>query len=70
MNFKNARVPKLPGAGSVGTVVKVALLGGAGVYAALNSLYNVDGGHRAIVFNRIYGIKEKVRNILYLEIFF
>ncbi|KAG1370012.1 prohibitin-1, mitochondrial [Cocos nucifera] len=60
MNFKNARVPKLPGAGSVGTLVKVALLGGAGVYAALNSLYNVDGGHRAIVFNRIYGIKEKV----------
>nr|XP_010930570.1 prohibitin-1, mitochondrial [Elaeis guineensis] len=60
MNFKNARVPKLPGGGSVGTLVKVALLGGAGVYAALNSLYNVDGGHRAIVFNRIYGIKEKV----------
>ncbi|XP_038989476.1 prohibitin-1, mitochondrial-like [Phoenix dactylifera] len=60
MNFKNARVPKLPSAGSVGTFVKVALLGGAGVYAALNSFYNVDGGHRAIVFNRIYGIKEKV----------
>ncbi|KAG1331214.1 prohibitin-1, mitochondrial [Cocos nucifera] len=60
MNFKNAKVPKVPGAGSAAMLIKVALLGGAGVYAALNSLYNVDGGHRAIVFNRIYGIKEKV----------
>ncbi|KAG0491238.1 hypothetical protein HPP92_004192 [Vanilla planifolia] len=57
MNFKSARVPN---AGSAATLVKVALIGGAGVYAALNSLYNVDGGHRAIVFNRIQGIKDKV----------
>lgn len=57
MNFKNARVPNT---GSAGTLVKLALIGGAGVYAAFNSLYNVDGGHRAIVFNRIHGIKEKV----------
>jgi prohibitin 2 len=26
----------------------------------MNSLYNVEGGHRAIVFNRIQGIKDKV----------
>ncbi|KAG1328187.1 Prohibitin-6, mitochondrial [Cocos nucifera] len=57
MNFKNVKVPS-PGSGA-GTLVKVALLGGAAVYGALNSLYNVDGGHRAIVFNRIQGIKEK-----------
>ncbi|XP_020577030.1 prohibitin-1, mitochondrial-like [Phalaenopsis equestris] len=57
MNFNNARVPN---AGAASTLVKVALIGGAGVYAALNSLYNVDGGHRAIVFNRIHGIKDKV----------
>ncbi|PKU70820.1 prohibitin-1, mitochondrial [Dendrobium catenatum] len=57
MNFKNARVPN---AGAASALVKVALIGGAGVYAALNSLYNVDGGHRAIVFNRIQGIKDKV----------
>ncbi|KAH0451169.1 hypothetical protein IEQ34_018468 [Dendrobium chrysotoxum] len=57
MSFKNTRVPN---AGSAATLVKVALIGGAGVYAALNSLYNVDGGHRAIVFNRIQGIKDKV----------
>ncbi|KAI0507870.1 hypothetical protein KFK09_013998 [Dendrobium nobile] len=58
MNFKNARVPN---AGAASALVKVALIGGAGVYAALNSLYNVDGGHRAIVFNRIQGIKDKVK---------
>ncbi|XP_073109279.1 prohibitin-1, mitochondrial isoform X2 [Elaeis guineensis] len=59
MNFKNVKVPS-PGSGA-GTLVKVVLLGGAAVYGALNSLYNVDGGHRAIVFNRIQGIKEKVK---------
>ncbi|XP_020584725.1 prohibitin-1, mitochondrial-like [Phalaenopsis equestris] len=57
MNFKNARVPNT---GAASALVKVALIGGAGVYAAFNSLYNVDGGHRAIVFNRIQGIKDKV----------
>lgn len=41
-------------------MLKVALFGGAAVYAATNSLYNVDGGHRAIVFNRIDGVKDKV----------
>lgn len=57
MNFKNARVPN---AGAASALIKVALIGGTGVYAAFNSLYNVDGGHRAIVFNRIQGIKDKV----------
>nr|CAD1818161.1 unnamed protein product [Ananas comosus var. bracteatus] len=59
MNFKNVKPPKVPPAGAA-TAVKVALVGGAAVYAALNSLYNVEGGHRAIVFNRIQGIKDKV----------
>lgn len=59
MNFKNPKIPNVPTRG-VTTLVKVALFGGAAVYAALNSLYNVDGGHRAIVFNRIEGIKDKV----------
>lgn len=35
--------------------------GGALVYAATHSLFNVEGGHRAIVFNRLVGIKEKVQ---------
>ncbi|CAN6297102.1 unnamed protein product [Urochloa humidicola] len=57
MSFKG-KIPTAPAAGS--GLVKVALLGGAGLYAVLNSFYNVEGGHRAIVFNRIEGIKEKV----------
>ncbi|KAJ1292767.1 hypothetical protein BS78_01G015600 [Paspalum vaginatum] len=58
MSFKGAKMPSAPAAG--GALVKVAVLGGVGLYAALNSFYNVEGGHRAIVFNRIEGIKDKV----------
>ncbi|CAN6322002.1 unnamed protein product [Urochloa humidicola] len=57
MSFKG-KIPSAPTGGS--GLVKVALLGGAGLYAVLNSFYNVEGGHRAIVFNRIEGIKDKV----------
>ena len=35
-------------------------LGGVGL-SAYNSLFNVEGGHRAIVFNRVFGVKDKVR---------
>ena len=52
-------MPSAPAGGSA--LVKVALVGGAGLYAVLNSFYNVEGGHRAIVFNRIQGIKDNVR---------
>ncbi|RCV40021.1 hypothetical protein SEVIR_9G017400v4 [Setaria viridis] len=58
MSFKGAKMPSAPAGGSA--LVKVALVGGAGLYAVLNSFYNVEGGHRAIVFNRIEGIKDKV----------
>ncbi|XP_011043602.1 PREDICTED: prohibitin-1, mitochondrial isoform X1 [Populus euphratica] len=60
MNFNNVRVPKVPGGGVIGTLIKIGVLGGLGLYGATSSLYNVDGGHRAIMFNRIVGIKEKV----------
>ena len=50
----------MPGGGAIGTLIKIGVLGGLGLYGATNSLYNVDGGHRAIMFNRIAGIKEKV----------
>jgi prohibitin 2 len=60
MNVKGGgRIP-VPPAGA-GALAKVALIGGAAVYTAMNSLYNVEGGHRAVVFNRIDGIKDKVR---------
>ena len=39
---------------------RVLLLGGAATYGALNSMFNVEGGHRAIVFNRLVGVKDEV----------
>ncbi|KAL3583240.1 hypothetical protein D5086_014301 [Populus alba] len=60
MNFKNVKVPNLPGGGAIGTLIKLGVIGGVGLYGATNSLYNVDGGHRAIMFNRIVGVKDKV----------
>jgi prohibitin 2 len=39
----------------------VLIGGSAAVYGISNSLFNVEGGHRAIVFNRLVGIKESVR---------
>lgn len=58
MNIK--KVPNVPGSPALSALLKVSVIGGLGVYAIANSIYNVDGGHRAIVFNRITGIKEKV----------
>ncbi|CAM6043392.1 unnamed protein product [Sphagnum compactum] len=60
MNFNNMRNVKLPSAGPMGALAKLAVIGGVGLYGAVNSLYNVEGGHRAIVFNRIVGVKDKV----------
>lgn len=45
---------------SLGTLAKVLVFGGATVYGVSNSLFNVEGGHRAIVFNRLMGVKENV----------
>jgi prohibitin 2 len=41
-------------------MARVALVGGALVYGASNSLFTVEGGHRAVVFNRVLGIKEDI----------
>lgn len=60
MNFASMRNARIPNPGPLWTMAKVAAVGAAGLYAAANSLYNVEGGHRAIVFNRLVGIKEKV----------
>ena len=57
-NLRNIRMPS-GGPGS-GRLVRLLLVGGAVVYGASNSLFNVEGGHRAIVFNRITGVKEEV----------
>ncbi|XWS68704.1 hypothetical protein CRYUN_Cryun04dG0114300 [Craigia yunnanensis] len=60
MNLNNIKVPKIPGGGALPTLLKIGVFGGLGLYGVANSLYNVEGGHRAIVFNRILGIKDKV----------
>ncbi|RWR82798.1 prohibitin-1, mitochondrial [Cinnamomum micranthum f. kanehirae] len=58
MDFNKVR--GMPGGGAGSGLVKVAIIGGLGLYAAVNSFYNVEGGHRAIVFNRLVGIKNEV----------
>ncbi|XP_058210861.1 prohibitin-1, mitochondrial-like [Rhododendron vialii] len=60
MNLDNVKVPKLPGGGVASALIKFGVVAGLGVYGVANSLYNVEGGHRAIVFNRIGGVKDKV----------
>jgi len=51
------------GGGALAAATKAAsALGAAGVlgYGAYNSIYTVQGGHRAVVFNRLTGMKEGV----------
>ncbi|KAL4434214.1 hypothetical protein ABPG75_000655 [Micractinium tetrahymenae] len=55
--MKNVKMPAGPGAGRL---ARVLFVGGAAVYGLANCLFNVEGGHRAIVFNRIGGIKDTV----------
>jgi len=43
------------------TLARLAVVGGIGVYGVSNSIFNVEGGHRAIIFNRLVGIKDTVR---------
>ena len=67
MNINNMRNVKMPNAGPAGALARLAVIGGIGLYGALNSLYNVEGGHRAIVFNRIVGVKDKVTALIQLD---
>ena len=34
---------------------------GAGISLAQASMYNVDGGHRVVMFDRLFGVSRKVR---------
>lgn len=65
MNFN--KVPKVPGTGAISALLKVGIIGGLGLYGATHSFYNVDGGHRAIMFNRLVGIKDKVSHSFFLK---
>lgn len=61
-------MPKGGGGGSgkatqaAGSAITALLGAGALGYGAMHSVYNVQGGHRAVVFNRITGMKETVYN--------
>ncbi|CAN0876600.1 Prohibitin-6, mitochondrial [Linum grandiflorum] len=58
MNQKN---PKNINYGQAGSRLgKIGVAAGVVIYAATHCLYNVEGGHRAIVFNRVTGVKNKV----------
>jgi prohibitin 2 len=48
---------------AIGGMAQLLIGGGLAVYGLTNSIFNVEGGHRAIVFNRLMGIKEEVRNL-------
>jgi prohibitin 2 len=60
--MENLRNVKMPAGGgpAAGRLLRLAVFGGATVYGLSNSLFNVEGGHRAIVFNRLVGIKDRV----------
>ncbi|KAI4319763.1 hypothetical protein MLD38_033325 [Melastoma candidum] len=51
MNFNNMKVPKVPRGGAASSLFQLGVLGSAGLYAAANSLYNVEGRHGAIMSN-------------------
>eukprot|EP00741_Cyanophora_paradoxa_P011202 tig00020554_g10822.t1 len=53
--FRNVNIPPPLRRG-----IGVLALAGATVAGIGYSLYNVEGGHRAVVFNRIVGVKDKV----------
>jgi prohibitin 2 len=55
-NARNA----MPSASVVSGVLQTLVYGGAASYGLYNSLFNVEGGHRAIVYNRFLGVKDKV----------
>ncbi len=45
--------------GGFGALAGLALLGG-GAFLIQNSLFNVDGGHRAIKYRRVSGVSKEI----------
>lgn len=52
--------PNLPKGSPVAIAGGLLLIGGA--YVLSNSLFNVDGGHRAIKYRRISGVSKEIFN--------
>lgn len=50
-----------PGKGAMG--LGGVLLGGTAVaYTAYSSVFNVEGGHRAVIFNRVGGVSDEIKS--------
>lgn len=49
----------MPPRGTIG-LGAAAALGAAGIWVVSNSLFNVDGGHRAIKYRRISGVSKEI----------
>lgn len=58
LNDLAGRLNKAPK--GVGIGMKLLALGGAAAYGISQSMYTVEGGHRAIIFSRIGGIQREV----------
>ena len=56
LNDLAGRMGKAPK--GLGLGVKLLAAGGAAAYGVMQSMYTVDGGHRAIMFNRLGGIQD------------
>ncbi|KAL8518096.1 hypothetical protein ACS0TY_009399 [Phlomoides rotata] len=57
---KMPKMPNIPGGPFPKALLNLGVVAGLAVYGISNSIYNVEGGHRAIIFNRVLGIKDKV----------
>lgn len=44
----------------MGLGLKLLAFGGAAVYGISQSMYTVEGGHRAIIFNRLSGVQKEI----------
>ncbi|KAJ5737163.1 Prohibitin-2 [Penicillium malachiteum] len=54
------RKGNIPGGGRGGMGLAGLVLLGAGTWAISNSLFNVDGGHRAIKYSRFSGVRKEI----------
>eukprot|EP00967_Tisochrysis_lutea_P157688 scaffold320608_cov30-Tisochrysis_lutea.AAC.1 len=51
------------GGGGVGRAMGLGVVGISGLaYASASCLFNVEGGHRAVMYHRFGGVQERVRN--------
>jgi prohibitin 2 len=55
---RNMKMPK--GGGPLGALAKAAAAAGAVGYLASNALFNVEGGHAAVKYNRLTGLNDDI----------